>query len=573
MTTGRSIAAGLILLFAGASNAAAQDVSNADRLQQLLAGEFDNVRQMQDELVAEVPEAERHGWINRSLMPIAAPAVGENVLLGSVKYGPLPWYYDEFEFIIWTLTDQPDGSVLMHPRRFANSEELKHLDRQPEKLVPFDADDLVPAISGAACDIVWRPDENGFKGLSEPCRVRSTFSGRMKDWVWHFRIAPEAMYVRFWGTDVESGEIAATPEEYFRLERIDQRAEYVAGRHILFNSRDRADYDKALMLLRSAVTKEPDNPAAHLMLAYGLAQKAKFEDARAHLAIAEANRSQLSRQDGLWLDAVQARASRDNARDVAAWEKVLAAFPEDRWAAYELAVAHYRGENWAAGLAAVERALALEPDARQWRGSILTYMHSLTLSRLGRHEEAIAAAEPGLAFPGTRRAVAFRKGIAQIASGSVSDPEKGLRDYKSAVRDEGDLSEARYLANAAALLFEAGALSTALDYAQQAHALDDGFFPSLVLAYMLAESGEGEQALGVLEQPLTTGPDNLYLLAAQGWSLYRLGRFDEAAATLRRAQAIAPHAHSAVAHHLPIVERALKDPAAKPAARLSFLRE
>lgn len=560
-----------IASLAASSPLLAQEASAAELLFDMLTGEFDSFKQSIEDELADVPEGEVHGWINRTLQPIDAPDIGELVLLGSAKYGPLPWTRDEYEFIAFTLTDRPDGTVLMHPRQFKNREELFVQERQPEKFSGFTADQLEPAESGSACDLVWTRTEAGFSALSEPCRRWSVYQKTLKDWVWHYRVDKDALSIMFFGTEVMTGKTQGTPQVYYRLDRIEGPAEFEAGRFLLLGMRNKADYERSIKLLEAAVENNPEHAAANLYLAYALGQQVRFGEAAPYLAAARSASGDLTDHERLLLQVVAARAAGSFAAEVSAVEALVAAYPEDRWAWYERMLTYYRAEDYEPTLDSIGRALELEPDPAKWAGTVLFFVHPKALSRLGRHEEAIAASRAGLAFPERRRAVQFRQAIDRIALGG--DVDEALESYAKAMRETESYDEGLYHTNSAVLLYEAGRIDAAVEQAREGYRLTSSAYSAVVLGYFLAETGKSNEAAPILAGQLAASPDNVPLLMAAGWTDYRLGEPASALSHLQRAQKlIGRHDHTLV-EHLRVVAEVNANPDTPQVARLRWLIE
>lgn len=203
---------------------AAEDApSLPHQLAQMLVGEFDSVRQMEDDKANNVPKEMAHGRINRSFVITDAPAVGDPVVVSTTAYAGNPWHFDSGEFLVWTLTEQTieDGpAVVMAPRRFKEQERRMPFARDGEKLGGFTDDDLETAVSGANCVLVWTPNENGFSGRSQPCYVMSTTKNVMLNWVWSYELTEDALWISYEGID-ENGEVLdGTPKgSPYRLDR------------------------------------------------------------------------------------------------------------------------------------------------------------------------------------------------------------------------------------------------------------------------------------------------------------------------------------------------------------------
>lgn len=203
-----------------AGSVAAQSAS-AD-LARLLVGEYDSQRQMQEDQANNVPKEMSHARINRTFVSTDAPDVSDIVLVGTTAYAANPWIFDHGEFIVWTFTEGEDGnSTVMAPRRFKDLDRRIPFARDGEKLGGFTPDDLEGAVSGAACEIVWTRNGDGFSGRSKPCYVMSTTKKKMLDWQWTFELSDDALWISFAGVDENGDVLDGTPEgSPYRLDRV-----------------------------------------------------------------------------------------------------------------------------------------------------------------------------------------------------------------------------------------------------------------------------------------------------------------------------------------------------------------
>ena len=185
----------------------------------LLVGEYDSRRQQAEDLDNDVPEDQRHAWVDRTFALVDAPAVGNPVMITTTSYNIPPWYFDNAEFMVWTFSVH-DDTVVMSPRRFKDFDRRLPYASDPEKLAGFTDDDLEAAVGGAACDIVWRRTDDGFSGRSEPCRVMSVTKNKMMSWRWEFELGEDALRIAFTGTDDDGAVLDCTPVgKPYRLDR------------------------------------------------------------------------------------------------------------------------------------------------------------------------------------------------------------------------------------------------------------------------------------------------------------------------------------------------------------------
>lgn len=214
----------LFLLIGNASWAESNSPSaSVDRLTQMLVGEFDSSRQSRADKLAGVPPTQFHGWVNRNFIVVEAPEVSDYpVLVGSTRYLGFNWYFDKTEFLVWTFAPSADGkSIVMSPRRFKALDAKIPFATNAEKLSGFTPDDLEQAISGAACDVIWTPTNDGFRGESAPCQVMSTTTGVNLNWKWQYSLNDRELWVAFEGIDDSGNRRSGTPiNSPFRLDRL-----------------------------------------------------------------------------------------------------------------------------------------------------------------------------------------------------------------------------------------------------------------------------------------------------------------------------------------------------------------
>lgn len=211
------------LLIAVMPAAAAADSLLLDRFVGLLVGEYDSRLQQEQDIRNDVPAAAAHGRVNRTFARVEAPEVGTHVVVTTTSYGGELWHFDEYEFMVWTVTLADDvSSVVMSPQRFSDLSKRIPFAFAPERLAGFGPEDLEPARGGAACNIRWAVTTDGFAGRSDPCRVMSVTKNKMLTWSWQFHLSDDALEIAFSGSDdtgaVLDGSPAGSP---YRLDRVE----------------------------------------------------------------------------------------------------------------------------------------------------------------------------------------------------------------------------------------------------------------------------------------------------------------------------------------------------------------
>jgi len=560
---------------AAETNQQEDEFSHVSELTNLLIGEYDSFRQWQTDLETKVPNENRHGWINRSFIKVAAPKLAENVLVGSTIYSGPTGSIDKNEFLVWTFQTADDGSIIMSPRRFKDLEtRLAHL-RDAKELSGFDATALEPAISGAACDIRWTKSNDGFLGETLPCRVMSVTKNKMLDWHWQYSLDQDGVWIEFSGTDDNGVALDATPPgKPYRLDRVDESAYAEFGKKLLFSPRKRSDYDASIALLEKAVDQNQQDNSIKIALSYAYLKKNLYPQALEQLSLISESKkdsgTQLSQIDQLWANALQARLNDNYQQEIEAWNALLSITPHARWAWYEIASLHYRSEQYKQSAAAIEKALEIEPEENLWGASYIYYLHSKSLYRLGNYAAAITAAEPGIRNKDTQRATYYRKIIAQIAAGEINDPSEALATYRKMSEQDGKTDEAVLQTNIALLFLELGDYETSVKRARIAYKISQDSYQTWALAYALTEQGKPGEGLELLTKAADIFPENASIRAGKAWAHYRLNQLEQSFSDLKHAQQLSSRKHSGIERDIKIVEAAIAKPNAKQAPAMRW---
>lgn len=190
------------------------DTSAADlhqtltKLMTLLPGEFDSGRQMRAEQATKTPKESVHGHVYRSFVPIDAPAIGQNALVSTVRYGGRDGQFDNFEFQVWILAvNQTKGAVQMKPHRFKTPEEYVANARNPRAFTELTPSELVPGHGGAGCPVYWTSDGDTLRGVTDPpCKSLSETMGIVLAWEWAYSLDESGVWINFAGRN-EAGDI------------------------------------------------------------------------------------------------------------------------------------------------------------------------------------------------------------------------------------------------------------------------------------------------------------------------------------------------------------------------------
>jgi len=189
-------------------------------LMRILPSEFDNAAQKFFEEEIKTPKELVHGRVYRSFTRIDAPDVGENVLVGTVRYGGKEGQFDGGEFQVWTLTvDAERKAVKMSPRRFKEPEKYFADARDAEKLKGLKTDDLLPPQGAAGCDIYWRKYGVDLRGATEPgCSSMSSTLKVPLTWEWEYVLTEDELWLTFAGKDSAGKVVSGRPDQvHWRL--------------------------------------------------------------------------------------------------------------------------------------------------------------------------------------------------------------------------------------------------------------------------------------------------------------------------------------------------------------------
>ena len=305
----------------------------------------------------------------------------------------------------------------------------------------------------------------------------------------------------------------------------------------LLDAQTRFEYPAIVSRLENTVAESPTDVTARLSLVYGYLKTGQYHKARPEAEWLQQHGDRLGANAKLWLAALRARIDDDSTREIAAWRRVVAANPRDRWAHYELAAALSMVEDYAGAAVQAARALQIEPDPGQWEASWVHYLLSKALTRSGQHEQAIAVAEASSGNATTWRSTYFRMALAQIAAGDAQLAETFADDYRQVSIADGRNNESYTEANIALFFYELGDYERAIGHARKAYELDPKGYQSWALAYNLTENGLAREGLQIMDKAAAEFPNDPHVLAARGWTLYRMGRHEEAREMLIEAQA------------------------------------
>lgn len=348
-------------------------------------------------------------------------------------------------------------------------------------------------------------------------------------------------------------------------------ADYEKAIDLLYNAATRFEYPKAIEHLEAALAAMPDNAETQLYLIYAYLKRSNFEAASAQAGALKNNLGVLSKNQRLWFEALYAKINDQSENEARAWEKVVAAHPQDRWAWYELSSVQSVMEDYAGAAISAEKALQVEPDASKWEASWIYYLLSKAYYRSGQVEKGIEAAQRGKDNKTTWRSTYFRQSLAELKSGKKTDHEGIVADYIEVSSQEGRNNLTYTYANVALFYHELGDLKNAELYAQKSYNREPEAYPSWALGFAQADNGKADEALALLTKAAEASPNNNYVHAAKGWALYRLGRYDEAQASLKTALANTKRKNYSIEGLAAVIDNAITNPDAPAAPQIPWL--
>jgi len=277
----------------------------------MLTGNFDAGRYRHDQKLQGVPENRIVGWINRGFHPVQAPEVGRHVMLSS-SYNRRKgeWHFDEFEFLVWSLSYSPGSDeILMSARSPLGASSYESSARIPGILDGITRGGLVTGVGGGACPVRWKRIDGGYRGTSRNCVVYSVARKQTLDWNWTYDLYQDRLEIGLAGNDPKTGKLLYGTEagRPTVLHRVADLPEYETARYML--EKPSGDGDAAVVegLFRDALKTAPNHPGANLMLAQVLSGSGRPADARPYLDKAQSLRSSLRSEDRALLDEIQRR--------------------------------------------------------------------------------------------------------------------------------------------------------------------------------------------------------------------------------------------------------------------------
>ncbi len=310
---------------------------------------------------------------------------------------------------------------------------------------------------------------------------------------------------------LESGDTRSARATFLSLIQVDHR---LAAGHIGLGDallRD-GDVELAIRQLEAALRLEPDQRSAHYLLGQAYRAAGRADEARTHLARGQGTTARRLPDDlteRLEAYAVNMTARLDRASELLARGRVDLAIanlqaverdhPQNITALNNLAIAYMRGRDFDRARAALERALAVDPD------KFSTYLNLTALShRLGHRDEALAWTERAVErAPGVSK-VHIARANALLRVGRMPD---AISSFEAALA--ADYREQEPYLALANLELRRGDAESSLNYSRRAL----GVWPDLLAAHLLTFHAnlaldDLEGAQGALDAARALAPEN-----------------------------------------------------------------
>jgi hypothetical protein len=183
-----------------------------------LPGHYDNAPQVFFESEYETPPAQRHPREHRAVLALSSPALGEGVLLSTVRRGPKSAALDERETRVWTLAiDAERRAVRMVPwqfretARFAPAAATGTASGEVSGFSSLTRADLTPAEGPSGCTLWWRLVGNQLVGESDPTACVAGKGRDARRWDWQWVLTSEELWSRYTARDSAGRIVAESP--------------------------------------------------------------------------------------------------------------------------------------------------------------------------------------------------------------------------------------------------------------------------------------------------------------------------------------------------------------------------
>lgn len=234
-------------------------------------------------------------------------------------------------------------------------------------------------------------------------------------------------------------------------------------------------------------------------------------------------------------------------RAIATFERAGTLMPADAGVGVYLAQAQLAAGRDEAALATIATGRNTVPESVTF-----VRLEAAALSKVGRHDEAVAALRPLATAPDAPPELVVALATAQSDAGRV---EEALATLAAA---EGRMTDTPMLAfQRGALLERAGRYAEAETAFKAALARDPLHAPTLnYYGYMLADRNERlDEALSMIQRALGVEPHNPSYVDSLGWTLFRMARYEEARAELSRAAKRLPRNSVVLDHYGDVLAR------------------
>lgn len=222
----RLLFAAMVLAATGATPALATNSpielrTQAQRLVDLLTGEFDSEPQRFFEQESATPLELIHSRVYRVFTRVSLPALGDQVLFVQVRSGGREGRPDPIETLLWTISvDETRRAIRMSPRAIRDVERYFGAENDPARLATLQPASTAPPGAPGACDIWWRLEGRQLVGRTDPeaCRGPLRPGGAVLAWSWEWVLADEELWINFAGRAPDGALAFGRPDQtHWRL--------------------------------------------------------------------------------------------------------------------------------------------------------------------------------------------------------------------------------------------------------------------------------------------------------------------------------------------------------------------
>jgi len=188
----------------------------------------------------------------------------------------------------------------------------------------------------------------------------------------------------------------------------------------------RGSIASAMPLLQAAISLDPDFALAHRQLARALYTAGRREEANTHLAAAYALRDAVTSRERYFIEAAyySARERYDDAAQ--SLGQLVALYPDDSDAQYELNTAQYAVGRIAAAVDAARRVVKIRPNSAEGHEALV-----LLLARQGKDAEALSTFEQAIPLVGRTEKLRWGAGMSLLGLGRLDEARRTFRELES----------------------------------------------------------------------------------------------------------------------------------------------